>query len=873
VIGTSVGPYQVLARLGAGGMGEVFLGHDTRLQRRVALKRLTGIVDSGEAERRIFREARAIARLTHPNIAAIYDVLDEGAGAFIVMEYVEGESLAARLRRGPLAPDEVRAITRQLAAALAAAHAQGIVHRDLKPANIHITPTGAIKVLDFGIAKLAAPAADAAADTTDRPAGEETLGGTPGTPIYMSPEQLFGLEVDGRSDIYSAGVIAFEMATGRRPFEETNAAALAFATRTRRAPAAASLNPLVPLDLSEAIAKALEPAPARRFQTADEFERALASPAPTTASRTAILARLTGVARSRPLVAAAVAGVLLALVAIGVARGPLARRLPWLRGAAPAATPALLVLPVDNATGDLPTAYLGDAIATNVATALRTAGGVTLVPRKVAAPFAVKRTDYPRIRQQASADYVLDITMTSAGSSPAAIVRVQSTIDAARAVRQTLSGPPVQIEQRAIEAVVSVLPGSGRRSVLQRATRSIPTGNDEAVLLLAGARALLDRADLAANVDRAIDRLQRAVDLDPQFVPGYAALGAVLVGRYERTRDSRVLDRAREVIAAALERNPDSSAARYAFGYLQYATGARDSAAAALHRAIALDPDNDDAHRVLGWRVFVSQGRMNDAIAEVGEAVRIRPESFENHYRMGNVLYMAGRYNEAIEAYRKATELQPARADVFTNLGATYWKLGDVTQATGNYEHAVRTGAGDALAYGNLAIAYYVAGRYREALAACLEAIARDPQRASYQRDLGDYLTKLGRQADARVAYLKAIELAGRTLASNSRDAITIVLVAICEAHLGDRSAAERHVAEALALAPTDLEVLFRSAKTYAILGDRAAALVRLRMAVERGYPASLARTDPELAPLKSSEFENAINAGLQARSRAGAVH
>ena len=871
MIGTSVGPYQVLARLGAGGMGEVFLGHDTRLQRRVALKRLTPILAGpDDAQRRIFREARTIARLTHPNIAAIYDVLDEPAGAFIVMEYVEGESLAARLRRGMLQPDEVRRIVRQLASALAAAHAHGIVHRDLKPANIHLTPDGTVKVLDFGIAKLAAPAADPSADTTDHAAGEDTLGGTPGTPIYMSPEQLFGLEVDGRSDIYSAGVIAFEMATGRRPFEETNAAALAFAIKTNLAPSAAAINPVVPVDLSTAIGKALNADPGRRFQTAEEFGRAFADSGATTS-------RIDGIspppqpARWRWSVAAVLVGV---LVAAGVARGPVARRAEsWFSGS-PAVAPALAVLPVDNATGDPQTAYLGDAIASAVASALRASGGVNVVPRKAVAPFAIKRTDYAALRQNAGADYVLDITMKSTGPAPEAIMRLQQTTARAPAVQQTIDGTPVQIEQRVIEAVASVLlPRAQRRSLLQEGARRLPTRSDQALLSFADARALLDRADLPDHVSRAIDRLQHAVDLDPQFAAANAALGAVLIGRYEKTPEPALLDRANKAIATALKLNSDSSAARYAFGYFQYATGARDSAAATLQRAIALDPDNDDAHRVLGWRVFVTQGRMDDAIAELREAVRIRPESFENHYRLGNVLYMAGRYDEAVTAYRKGTELQPARADVFTNLGATYWMLGDVTQATGNYEHAVSTGAGDALAYGNLAVAYYFAGRYREALDACLEAIKRDPKRPSYQRDLGGYYEKLGRHDDARLAYRKALELAGRALAGNSRDARTIVLVAVCEAHLNERSAAERHIAEALALAPKDLEVLFRSAKTYAVLGDRAAALQRLQMAIERGYPAQLARNDPELLPLKSPGFENAVNAGLQARSRAGAVH
>jgi len=214
VLGSAVGPYEIVDKLGSGGMGEVFLGHDPRLQRRVALKRLTAAASGAPDDNaRVLREARAVARLNHPNIAAVYDVLQQDGRTFIVMEYVEGESLSARMARERIPIDQVRLIGRQLASALAAAHAQGVIHRDLKPANIHLTPDGSIKVLDFGVAKLS-PSGVGPGSPTDEAMSEHTIAGNPGTPIYMSPEQLFSRPLDARSDIYSAGVILFQMATG-----------------------------------------------------------------------------------------------------------------------------------------------------------------------------------------------------------------------------------------------------------------------------------------------------------------------------------------------------------------------------------------------------------------------------------------------------------------------------------------------------------------------------------------------------------------------------------------------------------------------------------------------------------------------------------
>jgi hypothetical protein len=274
--GTRVGPYIIVDRIGRGGMGQVFLGRDPRLHRKVALKCLIGSSTSrADLRSRILHEARAAARISHPHVATVHDVIEHKARAFIVMEYVEGESLAARLRRGRLSTAEVIAMGRQLASALAAAHAEGIVHRDLKPANIQVMQSGSVKVLDFGIANATRLLPTEAARAATGNEAAQTAGlAQPGTPPYMSPEQLLGRPVDQRSDIYSLGVVLFEMVAGARPYTGSAPTALVIA-QANGLPRADAVDPRVPRALADLIAKALESDAAQRFQSAADLATAL----------------------------------------------------------------------------------------------------------------------------------------------------------------------------------------------------------------------------------------------------------------------------------------------------------------------------------------------------------------------------------------------------------------------------------------------------------------------------------------------------------------------------------------------------------------------------------------------------------------------
>jgi eukaryotic-like serine/threonine-protein kinase len=270
-LNTTVSHYRILSRIGAGGMGEVYLAEDTKLDRKVAIKFLSAELATDEkAKKRLIREARAAAKLDHPNICSIYEVGEEDGRSFIVMQYVEGETLAARLNRKPMTLREAVAIAEQVANALAEAHAKGIVHRDIKPHNIMLTARGQVKVLDFGLAKIR-PEKDLNESEAETAIFVTESGTVLGTVPYMSPEQVRAEDLDGRSDIFSYGVVLYEILSGRRPFEAKSTAEVISAILTQEPPPLRGQASAVPEGLERLIRKCLEKEPARRYQTMEEL--------------------------------------------------------------------------------------------------------------------------------------------------------------------------------------------------------------------------------------------------------------------------------------------------------------------------------------------------------------------------------------------------------------------------------------------------------------------------------------------------------------------------------------------------------------------------------------------------------------------------
>lgn len=838
-IGATVGPYKVVRHLGSGGMGAVWLAEDTRLHRQVALK-MVRPADAGgaNARERLMREARAAAALNHPHIATVHDVIEDNGQVIIVLEYVEGETLHARIKRGPLPPPEAVDIAIQIAKALSTAHAHGVIHRDLKPANVIIGEGGHAKVLDFGLARLL----DLGTTQTAGHAGE-TAGvvGFIGTAGYAAPEQMVSSAVDERADLYALGVVLFEMISGRRPFPSNDPLQLATSKLSQNAPALSATAKLVPPTVDRLVAKLLERDPADRPASASELVTSLRDIYGTPSTGALSGARAPGLWMSVAAVAllAAVAG--LVTWEVGrLARSPID----------PSAPPVIAVLPLANVSGDPSKEFVAAGIAESLISSLAALPSVTVLSRASVTEARSRAKDEAALAKDLGATYLVT------GSVQEANGVLKISLNLVREDRTVAWGDSVEgafnrifeMQSRLASALTNAL--VVRVSANERARmHAQPTDSPEALTAYWRGQALLERRDITGNVDGAIAAFSGAIELDERFALAHAALGAAFWAKYLDTLQPELIERAVEAGTTALRIDPDRPEVRYALAMTLAGRGRSAEAIEELHRALAMRPNYEDARRQLGL-VLGRMGRIDESVAEYQKALALRPTSASTYSSMGLVLYGASRYDEAIAAFKKATELQPDNFMGFQQLGTAYHATGRVELALENYQRATAIRP-SAFALSNMGTLFYGRGEFAKAAEAYRDAIELRPNSAATHRNLGDALTRLGRQPEARSAYLRAVALSEADLKVNPSDPRLLATLALHLRKSGQSEAAQNRLADALAKAPKDIEVLYRAAVIHALDGRHDNALRFLRGAIDGGYSRARASEDDDFAAVK----------------------
>ncbi|HXG91572.1 MAG TPA: protein kinase [Blastocatellia bacterium] len=670
MIGEAISHYRIISKLGAGGMGEVYLAEDTRLGRQVALKFLPASYQYDPDRRtRFLHEARTASALRSPNIAAIYDIGEHDGVMFIVMEYVEGELLSTRIGRGPLALREAAEIAMQVADALDEAHALGIIHRDIKSSNLMVTPRGLVKMLDFGLAKMIRVATQDDSRELTAPLGQATSPGIVlGTVSYMSPEQAFGRDLDNRSDIFSLGIVIYEMLAGQLPFKGASVTEIVDNIIHQEPLPIASFNSNVPVELERITRHCLEKDREQRYSSARElavdlraFLRETDSGSVRTSSSTA--AQTQRRVRSRR------------------------------------AIDSIAVLPFLNASGDADTEYLSDGVTESIINNLSRLPRLRVMARSTVFRYKGREIDPLKVGRELNVRALLTGRVLQRGDLLIIKAEMVDTSDGAQVWGEQYNRQLSDIFaiEEEISNVISEklklkLTGPQRKQLTRRYTE-----NTEAYQLYLKGRFYWNKRT-EESLKRGIEYFNQAIETDPNYALAYAGVADSynILASYSALAPKDAFPRAKAAATRALELDEKlaeahASLAFALFGYdWNWAEAEKQ-----FKRAIQLSPNYANGHH--WYAVFLApMERFDEAFVEINRAQELDPLSLPINTSVGWLFHLARRFDEAITVYQKTLEIEPGFGLAHRRLAQTYEQVGKHAEAEAEFQAAEKCSGEDA---------------------------------------------------------------------------------------------------------------------------------------------------------------------------------
>ncbi len=851
MIGQTVSHYRILDKLGEGGMGVAYKAHDTNLDRIVALKFLTvQTTVNDENQQRFLQEARAVAQLNHPNVCNVYSIEEFEDIRFIVMEYIDGATLSDKLQ--PKTPLNISAAIEyaiQIVKGLKAAHDKKIIHRDIKSNNIMVTGSGEIKLLDFGLAKL--PGTSLATKT----------GATIGTVVYMSPEQVRGEHIDERSDIWSVGVVLYEMVTGHTPFEGDYEHAVMYSIVNTEPSSIANQNKDVPEELEHIVSRCLTKEKSKRYQSTSELLDDLIdvrdrSKTGTSVSKTYVKRSILQPKPNRH--RHVVYGIALFIVVLIFVYMFLATPFTVQRWVT--TTPGsiqLMVLPFTN-IGDDPGRQvfcdgLVETVTSNLTQMERFHSELWVVPAG-----EVRNHDITSVRD---AHKIFGVNYVVTGSLQQIAGRLRLTINLVdpKNLRQLQSSvidvdgsDILGLHNGSVEKLMAMINmefNPEKREVIKAGNTSV----SPAFELYLNGIGNLQRYEMLENINAAIESFTQSVELDPQFTLAYAGLGQAYWRKYEYTKDPLWVERANEQCRIALSLDDQLEQVNITVGIINTGTGQYEKAIENFNKVLAANPASADAYRGLA-KAYELVGDLAKAESMIKRAIQLKPDYWAGYNLLGVFYSRNNQYEKAIEQFEKVLELTPDNYRGYMNLGSMYYFLEQWDMARTMYERSLELEKTYSAA-SNLGTVYYIEGRYSEAARVYETALEISDGDYLLWGNLGSaYYWIPGQREKARSAYKRAIELAEERNEINPNDPEVIINLAGYRAMTGDEEQARIYLQRAIDMAPGNTWVMFVAGTTFERLGDREQALHFIGSALEHGYSRSEILNQPELQRLIADE-------------------
>ena len=720
-------------------MGEVYLAEDTQLDRRVALKILPAeFANQTDRMNRFVREAKSASALNHPNIITIHEIGTDGSTHFIASEYIEGETLHSQLRLEPPTLKSALEISIQIASALDAAHRAGIVHRDIKPENVIIRPDGLVKILDFGIAKLSELPTSGTGSSEEVATALKSEGTSPGmiigTAHYMSPEQARGKSVDARSDIFSFGIVFYELLSGRRPFEGENAMDVMGAVLHKEAVPITQLVPTLPQEIERIVNKTLRKDREQRYQTAKDLlidlkdanveldfqnkkERTTASQTPAaTAARpndtkhpTSSAEYITQEVKKHKL--GLVLGSLILLGLIAVATWAFVFRTSTKTGP----IDSIAVLPFQNKSSDSDTEYLADGLAESLIFRLSQLPNLKVSPTSTVMRYKGKDSDITQIAKELEVDAVMSGRVSERGDDLTISVelvdaRTKKIIWAEQYDRKMsdLLATQREIATTITQKLELKLSGNEAKGITKKYTDS----NEAYQLYMRGRYSFAKRTK--GEMLRAIEYFRQAIKLDPKFALAYARIAETYASMpaYPYLSPKEAFPQAKAAAEQALEIDPTLAEAHT---FLAYSLIIYDwnwtEAERSFKRAIELDPNNSAAHFRYGQVYLAPMGRFDEAVAEIKRGLELEPLDINMGVSLAWVYLGAAQYDKALDQAKKTYDLEPTHPLARWMLSEAYINKGMYGEAISLVEQWLHDDPTSQFAHRDAGIAYAKAGR------------------------------------------------------------------------------------------------------------------------------------------------------------------